>query len=153
MTVAVEIDEGALGTDTVLKDSELLEKLNGLVGSRGFRAKRSVPPTDIARVEQALERGISLARIAATESELPFRFLEVEPYAVLWPVAAGGKEQEPEEDDEDADNNGDGGPVAPPSRKAGLALVPLTEDDIASSGYTAHTMEAAALEFPHNGIL
>jgi SNF2 family DNA or RNA helicase len=112
VTVAVEIDEGALGADTVLKDWELLEKLNGLVGSRGFRAKRSVPPADIARVEQALERGMSLARIAATESALPFRFLEVEPHAVLWPVATGGKEQEPEEDDEDADNNGDGGRVA-----------------------------------------
>ena len=72
--VAVEIDEGVVGADTVLKDWELLEKLNGLVGSRGSRAKLSVPPTDIARVEQALERGMSLARIAATESALPFRF-------------------------------------------------------------------------------
>ena len=37
--VAVEIDEGVVGADMVLKDWELLEKLNGLVGSRGSRAK------------------------------------------------------------------------------------------------------------------
>jgi hypothetical protein len=93
------------------KDWELLEKLNGLVANRGVRAKSSVPPADIAGVAEALERGMSLAREAATESGLLFRFLEVEPHAVLWPVDAIGKEEEPQ-DDEDADNDADGGPVA-----------------------------------------
>jgi hypothetical protein len=113
--VAVEIDESE-GNDTILKDWELLEKLNELVGSQGLRAKHSIPPADIARVEQALERGMSLANIAAKELALPFRFLEVELQAVLWPVAAGGKGQE--EGDEDADSDGEyretaGGSVEP----------------------------------------
>ena len=33
---------------------------------------------------------------------------EIEPIAVLWPVASTAKEQEPEEEDEDADNDGEG---------------------------------------------
>jgi SNF2 family DNA or RNA helicase len=105
VTVGIEIDQDALGADTVLKDWELLLKLNGLVGCRGFRAQRSVPPVDISRVEQALERGTSVARTAATELAVPFRFLEAEVQTVLWPVDAGGEEQEQEENDEDADSN------------------------------------------------
>ena len=97
VTLAVEIDEGAPGADVVLKDWELLGKLNGLVGGRGFRAKDSVPPPDLVQVEQALERGMSLVRIKALELGLPFRFPEVEPFAILWPVAAPGRESETEE--------------------------------------------------------
>ena len=101
MTLAVEIDEGTPGSDAVLKDWELLGKLNGLVGGRGFRAKDSVPPPDLARVEEALERGMSLVRMKASELGLPFRFPEVEPVAVLWPVAAAGRETEEEDEDTD----------------------------------------------------
>jgi hypothetical protein len=36
------------------------------------------------------------------ELGLPFRFLEVEPIALLWPVASAGKEQEMEGEDDDA---------------------------------------------------
>jgi superfamily II DNA or RNA helicase len=106
--LAVEIAEGAAGADVVLKDWELLEKLNGLVGARGFRGKGSVPPTDVTSVEQALGRGISLVRDKALELGLPFRFLEVEPIAVLWPVASAGKEQEAEEEEDDAGNGSSG---------------------------------------------
>jgi hypothetical protein len=106
--LAVEIAEGTTGADVVLKDWELLERLNGLVGARGFRGKDSVPPTDTTRVEQALDRSISLARNKASELGLPFRFPEVEPIAVLWPVASTAKEQEAEEEDEDAGNDGEG---------------------------------------------
>jgi superfamily II DNA or RNA helicase len=105
--LAVEIDEAATGVDIVLKDWELLDKLNGLVGGRGFRAKDSAPPADLARVEQALDRGMALARIKASEWSLPFRFPEVEPLAVLWPVAATGREPGAEEDDVDADTAGE----------------------------------------------
>ena len=64
--------------------------------------------TDTTRVEQALDRSISLARNKASELGLPFRFPEVEPIAVLWPVASTAKEQEAEEEDEDAGNDGEG---------------------------------------------
>jgi hypothetical protein len=102
--LAVEIAEGPGGADVVLKDWELLEKLNGLAGARGFRGKGSVPPTDVTSVEQALSRSISFVRDKALELGLPFRFLEVEPIAVLWPVASVGKEQETEEEEDDAGN-------------------------------------------------
>lgn len=104
--LAIEIAEGAPGADAVLKDWELLERLNGLSGARGFREKNSVPPADVAPVEQAIERGMSLARSTAGELGLPFRFPEVEPVAVLWPVAATSKRPWPEEEDEDADIDG-----------------------------------------------
>ena len=55
-------------------------------------------------MEQALERGMSLVRIEVSELGLPFRFPEVEPLAVLWPVTAAGRETE--EEDEDTDNDG-----------------------------------------------
>lgn len=111
MTLAVEIDEGPPPTETVLMDWELLERLNGLVGGRGFRAKVSGPPADLAQVEQTINRGMSLVRIRASELGLPFRFPEVEPLAVLWPVA--GKEPGPEEEDEDAANDGENGKHSP----------------------------------------
>jgi hypothetical protein len=100
VALAVEIDEGAPGADTVLKDWELLERLNGLVGARGFREKDSVPPADITRVEQALDRGMSLVRSLTPALGLPFRIPEVEPIAVLWPVAVSGKERDTEEEEE-----------------------------------------------------
>ena len=105
VTLAVEIDEGGAGADTVLKDWELLEKLNAVVGGRGFRAKDSVSPTDIVRVEQALNRGMSLVRVEAAELCLAFRFPEVESFAVLWPVAAAGAQSGTKEEDEDAGND------------------------------------------------
>ena len=104
VTLAVEVDESASGADAVLKDWELLGKLNGLVGARGFRARDSVPPADLAGVEQALERGVSLVRIKASELDLPFRFPEVETLAVLWPVTAAGRETEEEDEGTDKDS-------------------------------------------------
>jgi hypothetical protein len=70
-----------------------------------FRAKSSVPPADITSVEQALSRSISLVRDKALELGLPFRFLEVDPIAVLWPVASASKEQETEEEEDEAAND------------------------------------------------
>ena len=104
-TLAVEIDDGGGGAATILKDWELLEKLNTLVGCRGFRAKDSVPPTDIVRVEQALNHSMSHVHVEASEWCLPFRFPEVESFAVLWPVAAAGVESGTKEEDADAGND------------------------------------------------
>ena len=84
----------------VLKDWELLERLNGLVAARGFREKESLPPVDTVAVGQAIDRGMSLVRDRTPDLGLPFRIPEVEPIAVLWPVAAGGKERETEEEEE-----------------------------------------------------
>ena len=58
--LGVEVANDSTGADTVLKDWELLEKLNGLVGARGFRGKNSLPPAETAPVERALDRGVVL---------------------------------------------------------------------------------------------
>jgi hypothetical protein len=96
--LGVEVADGSESADMVVKDWELLEKLNGLVGARGFREKQSVPPGDTNPVERALDRGASLVREKVSELGLPFRFPEVEAIAVLWPVPSTAKEQEPEDD-------------------------------------------------------
>ena len=95
VALAVEIDEGAQGADTVLKDWELLQKLNGLLGGRGLRAT-SAPPGVAGRAERALDRGIALVRNKLSELALPFRFPEVEPLVLLWPVSALLNEPESE---------------------------------------------------------
>ena len=106
--LAVEIVEGTTCEDTLIKDWELLGRLNEVFGARGFRGKNSAPPADTTRVEQAIDRGSSLVRDKVSELGLPFRFPEVEAIAVLWPVASIAKEQEPENEDEDADTAGEG---------------------------------------------
>ena len=109
VAIAVEIADGQSGPDLLLKDWELIERLNGLVGARGFRAPDSVPPMDLSAVEVALERGMSVARGSVLELGLPFRFPEVEPVAVLWPVLATAKGPSPDDDDEDAADSDGGG--------------------------------------------
>jgi ERCC4-related helicase len=105
VTVAVEIDEKEKQADTVLKDWQLLVRLNLLVGGRGFRATASSPPADADRAQQALDRGLSLLRNGVAELELPFRFPEVEPLVVLWPVATAEKESEAEDQYDDTGND------------------------------------------------
>jgi superfamily II DNA or RNA helicase len=111
VTLAVEIDEGEQGADVLLKDWELLEKLNGLVGGRGFRAKGSAPPGDMKCVEGALNRGMSLVRDSATALGLPFRIPEIEPLIVLWPLSGSGKESELVDEEEGAGDDDETGPV------------------------------------------
>jgi hypothetical protein len=106
VTLAVEIDEGEQGADAVLRDWELLQKLNDLLGGRGLRAPTSAPPGVAGRAERALDRGIALVRNRLSELALPFRFPEVEPLVLLWPVSALLSEPEPEEQEvDDADQH------------------------------------------------
>jgi SNF2 family DNA or RNA helicase len=102
--LAVEIAEEETSPDIVLKDWELLGRLNGLSTARGFRGKDSVPPADMTGMEEALVRANSVALQKASEMGLPFRFLEVDPLCVLWPVVSTDKEQESEEEEEDTGN-------------------------------------------------
>ena len=98
--LGVEVADDTAGADMVLKDWELLEKLNGLVGARRFRGKNSLPPPETAPIERALDRGVSLVRERGSDLSLPFRFPEAEAIAVLWPVAASDVERDTEEEEE-----------------------------------------------------
>lgn len=102
--LGVEVGDDSACPDTVLKDWELLEKLNGLVGARGFRGKNSLPPPEMAPVERALDRGASLVRQKGSELGMPFRFPEAEAIAVLWPVLSSAKEQGTEDEVGDIDD-------------------------------------------------
>lgn len=99
--VAMELDEGAPEKDTVLKDWELLERLNELVGTRSFRSESSLPPEDVTAVGQAIDRGMSRLRMEVSSLGLPFRFPEIEPLAVLWPAASSPTQATTDDEDED----------------------------------------------------
>jgi hypothetical protein len=105
VTLGVEIDQEEKHTDTILKDWLLLEKLNGLVGARGIRATVSAPPEDAERAQKALDSGMSLLRRSLLDLKLPFRFPEVEPLVVLWPVTTSEKESETEDQFDDKTND------------------------------------------------
>jgi hypothetical protein len=102
--LGVEVAEDSATADAVLKDWELLQKLNGLVGARGFRGRNSLPPGETAPIERALDRGVSLVREKGAELGVPFRFPEAEAIAVLWPVLSGAKEQGTEDEGGDVDD-------------------------------------------------
>ena len=102
VTVAVEVSDGEQRAVVLLKDWELLIKLNGFYGVRGGQSKESVPPRDASLVEHALEQGMSVVREKVSELGLPFRFPEVEALAILWPVAPGRAPEGDESDDERA---------------------------------------------------
>jgi hypothetical protein len=88
----------------LLKDWELLEKLNSLFGARGLRSKESVPPEDASLVEEAVARSIALVRERAAELAPLFRFPEVEALAILWPVAPGTTPADDGDEDTDTDD-------------------------------------------------
>jgi hypothetical protein len=101
VAIAVEIANSSEGIDLILKDWELLERLNDLTGARGFRAPESLPPAELSEVERALDRGVSVARERVVDLGLPFRFPEVEPIALLWPAPVDAGRVSPSDEDED----------------------------------------------------
>ena len=108
VTVAVEVGGGEQPAIDLLKDWELLEKLNGFFGARGLHAKESVPPDDASLVERVLEQGMSVVRTRVSELGLPFRYPEVEALAIMWPIASGRVPESDNADDGGAavDNGG-----------------------------------------------
>jgi len=107
VTLGVEIGEEKQA-DTILKDWQLLDKLNGLLQGRGLRARAAVPPGEADRAQQALDRGMSLLRNRGADLS-PFHFREIEPLAVLWPITTAEKEPETEDRDEDTADKDDFG--------------------------------------------
>jgi hypothetical protein len=86
VTVGVEIAKE--GCARVLRDWELLDYLNGIVGMRFRRLRTSSPPPDPAGVAEAVERAQKLVADAIPELDLSFRLPIVAPLAVLWPATA-----------------------------------------------------------------
>jgi ERCC4-related helicase len=105
VTIGVEIDHERKQANKVIKDWQLLERLNALVGTRGFRATASPPARDAERVQRALDHGISLLHDRLSELALPFRKPEIEMLIVLWPGSTGGPESEIEDRVTDVTDN------------------------------------------------
>jgi hypothetical protein len=87
VTVGVEIVSEARAS--ILRDWELLEHLNGIVGMGSLRRLRasSLPP-EPAAVVAAVERAQGLVEAAIPQLDLPFKLPLVAPLAVLWPATA-----------------------------------------------------------------
>ncbi len=103
LVVGVEIGDGAVSSDALLKDWELLERLNGLFTARGLRSKESLAPPDRSAVQRAVEQAAAMVRARASEVGPVFRVPEVETVAVLWPIA--GKSSSPKDDDDEVERD------------------------------------------------
>ncbi len=79
---AVELDGQAA---TVLKDWEVLQRLNELSSTTGFGAEDSPPTADAATVSAAIVRSRSELEAQLATFDLPFRAPALELYACLWP--------------------------------------------------------------------
>lgn len=86
VTVGVEIAEDDLGMH-ILRDWELLLRLNAVAGGQGVRRPRSSSPPDcIDKLRATLEEGQKFVEKNLTGLELPYHVPRVSAVAVLWPT-------------------------------------------------------------------
>jgi hypothetical protein len=91
----MEWDSSGRAEHHLLRDWEVVLKMNRLLEARGFRrAKTSVRAKDIAHVARALEEAEDVVRARLGELDLPFKIPMVAPQAVLWPDDSGGTSRE-----------------------------------------------------------
>lgn len=77
---------GVESKDKLLRDWELLERLNALTPTRGPQMReQSAPPQDTSAVRSALDRARSSVEQSLKELSLPFKRPNVDVLAVLWP--------------------------------------------------------------------
>lgn len=86
VTVGVEVTEGEPGMQ-LLRDWELLLRLNAVADGRGVRRPRSSsPPDNIDIVRAVLERGQRFVEDKLPVLNLPYQVPQVSSLAVLWPI-------------------------------------------------------------------
>ena len=84
--VGVEVDLSNGDSDKLLKDWELIERLNELSEGRGVRkADSASPPDNVNVIKNAVEKAHQLVEGSLGKLELPFKFPVVELSAVIWP--------------------------------------------------------------------
>jgi len=85
--VGVEVGSLHGGSDKLLKDWELIQKLNELSEKpRVRKAEGDSAPEDKGRIKQHIEDAQILVAESIEKLDLPFKFPEVELSAVMWPV-------------------------------------------------------------------
>ncbi len=99
--VGVDWPDRAGESPSVLRDWELLLRLNKLLERRGLRRlKDSAPPEDIAAVKTALEQAQRFLEATLPTLRLPFEVPVVAALAVLWPTRSGSASAESSGPDE-----------------------------------------------------
>ncbi len=89
VVAAIEIDLKDGQASDLLRDWELLERLNFLTESRGVKsAKTSLAPEDKNAVRNMLDRASALLEQQVPLLDLPFKFPDVETLVILWPYTA-----------------------------------------------------------------
>ena len=85
-SVIVGLELGDNPSDTkLLRDWELLLRLNSLAEGRGVRrARESAPPSGIDDAQIALEEGQRFVEDSLSKIDLPFIVPQIAPLAVLW---------------------------------------------------------------------
>ena len=81
------------GSGTFLRDWKLLEKLNDITSGCPIKAKSSVGPNDLEKVENALRSAQKAVMLELPALSLPFKVPEIEPVAILWPMVRDGSDQ------------------------------------------------------------
>ena len=87
VVVAVEIGDD--GTTVIMKDWELLQRLNSLPARRPAMNKSGPRPAEQAQIADALSRGRVKVENHMAELEHGFRLPELEAIAILWPDVGG----------------------------------------------------------------
>ncbi|MBI4319208.1 MAG: DEAD/DEAH box helicase family protein [Chloroflexi bacterium] len=93
MILGMELGEAGQRSLALLRDWELLQRLNGLIGARGIRrAKTSMRPDNTAAVATAIEETQREVESRLGDLDLPFKVPMVENLAVIWPTKGGPRE-------------------------------------------------------------
>ena len=85
----VGVEEGALNGDStkLLKDWELIVKLNVISEKSGIKkAESELPSEEIRSIKSILENAHQFVKDSLDELYLPFKYPDVEPFAILWPA-------------------------------------------------------------------
>jgi len=86
--VGVEID--VEGKESLLRDWELLERLNTITSGCPVKAKSSVGPSDIEQIERALKSADTFVKLQLADLALPFKVPSIDPVVLLWPAVREG---------------------------------------------------------------
>jgi superfamily II DNA or RNA helicase len=83
------VSHGKDNGDKILRDWELLKRLNELCESRGIKgAEAPVRPNKVSAISTAVAECQQALQSTLSSYDLPFRVPEIHPLAVLWPIDA-----------------------------------------------------------------
>ena len=85
VVAGVELDPTGEQSDVLLRDWELLRRLNELADDRRVKRTRATSPVDASSVDELLERASETLQNQIQQLDLPFKIPNIEILAILWP--------------------------------------------------------------------